>query len=432
MSAEQDFLPQPFYQPDEADRRSVAKDYTLNRTWVQPLPGHARLSALVGPEPLHLEFECDDDDFEFAFSSSWPLSSATSTLSVLGKSQASSRQADIVKIAETLNRLVRLYAVETGNTHMHVLVEARRGVVGVPPWWDEHPCLFATFAFDTNFSEVGLFSDPVQAFAAMEMVMVPHRLMLAVGPARPDWTESDDEEAWLDADSQRINALKRIEAQISKDIARLMANTHNELAQMMMDAEQGGLQMEEALVEGLSRVRGAVQKMRGAIIGYEQRRSKKRTAKLTLDPRLETPAPVKRQRVLNNITAAMADRHTLASTVRELQGVLKKESASAKMPLPARATFRRGLTALTTLEQTLRGKPLLAPKTTAVSPMRTIVNKIAKAVGITDKKKLDPRLRAKRKLSGILLELLESADTPEDPVLRPNPRRVVKAPAPSR
>lgn len=439
MSADPSIPSAPAYHDPETGRGLATSAETgTNRVWSQPLPGHARLGALVGPEPLHLAFDCTDDDFEFALTSSWPLTASTTSLSVTGKAHANSRQADLMKVAETLNSLVRLYAIETGNTNMHVLVEARRGVVGVPPWWDGSPCLFATFAFDTAYSEAGLFTDPVQAFAAMEMVMTPHRLLLAVGPARPDWSEGDEEEAWIDADSQRIAALKRVESQISKDIARLMANTHNELAQMMMDAETGGMHMEEALVEGLSRVRGAVQKMRGAILGYEHRRSKKHTVVKVNEPRVETPSPSKRMRTQNDVTAALVGRQTLASTVRELQVVLKKESTSPKVPLPARITFRRGLTALTTLEQSLKVRPVVAvlkdaAKPGVSSPVRSIINKISEAVAPAGKKKVLRRVSGRNRLLGLLEDLLEDYDAPEESVsARPAARHTVKGPSPGR
>lgn len=349
---------------------------TPNQVFTQRIGNHARLGTLVGPEPLHLEFDCADADFEFALTSSWPLVAGSDAVVVNSKNSTRVRQAEVVQLAEALNALVRLYAIETGNTNMHVLVEARRGVIGVPAWWDGHPCLFAAYSFDTTYNEVGLFTDPMQAFAAMDMLSTPHRLLLAVGPARPEWAEGEDEAAWADADAQRIAALKKVEQQISKEIARLMASTAD-IARMMADFDGGGMASEEALMDGLARVRGAVQKMRGAILGYEQRRHKKAAPKTSA---LEEPRLTGRVR---SPAAKLTQRQTLASTVRELQTVLKRESNSPKLPLPARTTFRRSLTALTTLEQSLRKNPVVAistptQKTSRPNPLMAIVNKIFK------------------------------------------------------
>lgn len=419
---------------------ALAAGFGLNRTWPQPLEIHARLSSLVGPAPLHLDFDCADEDFEFALTSSWPRVDTAAGQALVGKTHVPAREADLLKLAETLNGLVRIYALETGTTAMHVLVEARRGVLGVPPWWDGAPCLFAVFGFDTGFSEAGLFTDPMQAFAAMEMIMTPHRLLLAVGPARPEWHEDTGEEAWLDADARRIAALKRIEADMSKDIARLMANTVD-LTRLMADAEMGGMAMEEALMDGLSRVRGAVQKMRGAILGYEMKRSHKRAQKAGRELKLEaptpaaTPAPQQQRQKENQALADLAERQTLAKTVRELQTVLRQESASPKMPLPARATFRRSLTALTTLESVLQvpdaarsmktrtpqaavqaiAPKIKAPRTknllpTATAPLRVLVQKIVK--------NLKPKKARRRLMRPRLLKRWLKQQQPERPVDR--------------
>lgn len=409
----------------------------INSVWSEKLVEHARLSALVGPDPLHIQFDCADDDFVFALTSSWPAAAGTDALRVSTKQTTNTRYADVLNLAENFNRLVRLYALESGNTHMHVLVEARRGVVGVPAWWDGHPCLFAIYAFDTTFSEVGLFSDPMQAFAALEMISTPHRLMLAVGPARPEWAESEDGEAWIDADAQRILALKRVEAQISKDIARLMAST-SDISRLMADAEQGGMYMEEALVEGLARVRNAVQKMRGAIMGYQHRRSKKFEPQRPGEPKIEQPSPVKRMRVQNSMNAEMAERGALAKTVRELQGVLKKESNSQSIPLPARQTLRHGLTALTTLEQQFNAKPVVAPATALPvekpqGMVKTVIQKIAKAVAPqTPAKKVRKRISTKNQLLNFLEELMEDEEPAAAEAARPAARSAYKAPAPGR
>ncbi|MGE3769619.1 MAG: hypothetical protein AB7G06_01560 [Bdellovibrionales bacterium] len=279
------------------------------RQWVHPLGMlQAKLNRVVGHGALQLEFECSDEDFAMTMTSRWPQSTDQLEAHLLFD------HVGLVRIAEALNELVRLYAIETGHTRLHVLLEARRGLVGVPPWWDDAPCLFATYGFDTQSGEVCI-GKPDDVFDEMAWLAKTHRLLLAVGPAMPNELRGDGDEAWNDAEATQIRALQRWEQQLIQQLARLQSFTFG-----------GGMMDEEAIVDALSTMRSYAGKVRRTIRDVTNRQRQKNTK-----PDEMEKADVSR-------------------AVREIKSVLQDGLASGAVPLPAKSILRRGLTSLHKLE----------------------------------------------------------------------------------
>ncbi len=279
------------------------------RLWDQPLGDilHAKLNRLVGPDALRLEFDTSDADFTMALTSKWPVTRQQDSHLVFD-------HVGLMKLADVMNTLVRLYALETGHTFVHALVEARRGIAAVPSWWAEAPCLFVTYGFDTQQGQVCFADDPAAAFAAMRWLDNPHRLLLAIGPGTPVHLRRDEKDIWADADAEHLRALQRWEQQLSQQLARLLSFT-----------DGGGMFAEEALVNALSTMRGHAQRVRGSIIDIQRRRQRQ-------------------QPVTEN------DVQGLVQAMHDLKGALQGRSVRPDVSLPERAALRRSLSALQKLE----------------------------------------------------------------------------------
>lgn len=234
------------------------------RVWEQPLGEtlHTKMNRLVGPRALHLEFDCSDLDFAAMLTGTWPQPEETQTNNLVFD------HIGLVKLVDVFNQLVRLYALETGNTRVHVLVEARRGLVGVPSWWADAPCLFATYGLDTQMADVCLAENPSAAFGALPYLAQPYRLILAVGPATPEALRTDDGDAWLDVEDRQLRSLQRWEQQLSRQLAQMLAFTFD-----------GSMYDEEAIVDALATMRGYASKVRTAVQDVLAKRSKRETSR---------------------------------------------------------------------------------------------------------------------------------------------------------
>ena len=281
--------------------------------WDQPLGDtlHSKLNRLVGPEALHLEFDTTDADFVMALTSKWPMNITRDDHLVFD-------HVGLMKLADVMNALVRLYVMETGHTFVHIRVEARRGIGDMPSWWADAPCLFVTYGFDTQQGQVCFADSPASAFGIMRWLDNPHRLLLAVGPGTPAHLRRDDGDVWADADAEHLQALQRWERQLSQQLARLLSFT-----------DGGGMFAEEALVDALSTMRGHAGKVRTSIIDIQQRRKK--------------PRPV-----------AEPEGYSLTHAVHDLKSAMQMRAGKASVSVPERAALRRSLGVLEKLENSMK------------------------------------------------------------------------------
>lgn len=267
--------------------RALSGEERARRVWQQPLGDvHVKLGTVVGSAPLLLRFDTSDSEFVFGLSARWPIH-ADQTASLV--------EADAIKLADALNGLVRLYAIETGNTRLHVLVEARRGKFEVPSWWANAPVLFATYAFDTGFAQVGLFADLNDAYGDMDLLTQPHRLLVAIGPATPEHLRREKDTAdgaWIDPDAERLKALKRWNQQLSMQLNRLLA-----------DIFSGGEAEMEAIVDGLSRMRDTSTRLSAQILKMEKRVHKPKVAAPDTPAAPKAAAPVRQEPTLDEFVA---------------------------------------------------------------------------------------------------------------------------------
>lgn len=320
------------------------EDESIRRIWQQPLGDvHVRLNNIVAPQGLKIRFDTNDADFVFELGSRWPISSDFTAMVY---------EADIIKLADALNALVRQYAIETGHTRLHVLLEARRGQFELPGWWSGSPIMFATYAFDTAFAEVGLFTNLDDAYGDMDLLTQPHRLLVAIGPATPDMLEVDEEGAWIDPDAERLRALKRWNQQMALQINMLMA-----------DIFGGGEEAMHSVVDALSKIRDLSKRLSDQILRLEKRAyrpdkkmkndadgdlynlpsaSMRQPGRLNMDE-LETPGDVK-------------------ESLADLRGALTQESQNKNIAPGMRLELQKGLRALNTLEASLGETPAVTPK----------------------------------------------------------------------
>ena len=300
--------PLPDASPATAARPSPAGE-GLRRQWQQPLGDvHVKLGNLVGAASLQFSFDCSDQDFVLALTTRWPIGvDSTSSL----------YETDMLKLAEALNGLARLYAIETGTTHLHVLLEARRGSFKLPGWWDGAPVLFATYAFDTANAQVGLFADAGDAAEDMPLLNQPHRLLVAIGPATPELATANGEEVLLDADEERLRALKRWNQQLALQINTLLADTF-----------AGGEEEIEKVVEALSKVRNLSTRLALHILQREQQRAraKKKPADALSADLYEARRHHRARRDAPSLDAA----DTLSGTIGELKEALQSETLGAR------------------------------------------------------------------------------------------------------
>lgn len=313
---------------------------SVRRQWQHPLGDvHAKLNSIIGSAPVLLRFDASDADFVFELTSRWPISQDFT---------ASTYEADIIKLADALNELVRLYAIETGNTQMHFLIEARRGHFDIPGWWVGAPCLFATYAMETGFAEVGLFSNFTEAYEDMDLLSQPHRMLVAIGPATPDMVEGTGD-AWLDPDEERLRALKRWNQQMALQINTLIA-----------DIFGGGEAAMEEVVKGLSRIRDVSSRLSAQILRLEKRAYRPRLSDQREQELYDMPRPSTRQAGKLDLSGDVGHPGELAETLADLRGAIKQEAQSQSIPPEMRRELQNGLRALYTLEASM-GLPVAEP-----------------------------------------------------------------------
>ncbi len=342
----------------------------VRRQWQQPLGDiHNKLGNIVGAGSLAIAFDCNDQDFVFALTSRWPLGhDFTHSL----------YETDMLKLADTLNGLVRLYAIETGQERLHVVLEARRGKPELPGWWRANgsaPVMFATYAFDTNFAQVGLFGDLTDAYTDMDLLNHPHRLLVAIGPATPIMVDADGGEIELDADEDRLASLKRWNQRLALQINQLLAATFG-----------GGEAELEAVVEALSKVRDLSSRLAVQLIEREsrlRRRSIKRD-----DPTNELydslrPRAGMRAGPLPQIDPKADSETRLGETLAGLQTALKSDGLTSAMNPAARADLQKSLDDLVAAPNPMSVKPQPKKKPEPISmqkqPERRAVAPVAKS-----------------------------------------------------
>ena len=361
--------------PTSAASASAAPAGRARRQWQQPLGEiHNKLGNIVGAGSLAFSFDCNDQDFVFALTSRWPLGTDFTH---------SLYETDTLKLADALNGLVRLYAIETGQERLHVLLEARRGKPELPGWWrgsdGNAPVLFATYAFDTNFAQVGLFGDLNDAYAEMDLLNQPHRLLVAIGPATPVMVDADGGEIELDGDEERLLSLKRWNQRLALQINQLLAATFG-----------GGETEVEAVVEALSKVRDLSSRLAVQLIEREgrlRRRAARRDdltdelydsmrprAGKRAGPHLHTqvdPGADAKSRIGAETKSRIgADSETrLGETLAGLQNALKSEGLTNAMNPAVRADLRKSLDTLVATN-VVATNVVAAPKPQAGQPAK--------------------------------------------------------------
>jgi len=290
------------------------------RTWDNPLGDtlHAKLNRLVGPNALQLEFDCDDADFAAAITSRWPHRDDPTNNLVY-------EHVGLMQLVDNLNQLVRLYAIESGHTHIRVIIEARRGIVRLPSWWVQATCLFATFGLNTQAAEACIATSPAAAFDALPLMDKYNRLFIGFGPGTPEHLRNA-EGIWEEADEKQLQSLQRWEQQLSQQLARLLTYTFS-----------GGMADEEMIVDALATMRGSANKVRSSIESAMARRKARGTKK-------ESEAT------------------SLSDAITEIKSALKNGASNTSIPAPARAVLRHSLGTLNGIEQKAVNQPYMEIK----------------------------------------------------------------------